>query len=261
MTENLPISVCVITLNEEENIERCLNSVQWADELLVVDSGSEDRTCEIAEECGARVVYNEWPGFIEQKQYATEAAKHDWVLNLDADEEVSEELRKGIFDLFKTSPAPDTAFKVNRLSWYLGQWIYHGSFYPDYVCRLFNRNKVHWSGYEPHAHPEGAENIVKLDGHLYHYPYEDLSDHMEFLNDYTTTMAREKDNEGTGGSVTKALAHSSFKFVKDYFLKRGFLDGSAGLVVAVMGTFYNFLKYAKLWERQNVEKEEPETKP
>ncbi len=251
---SIPLSVCVITLNEEDHIRTCLESVSWADDLLVVDSGSEDRTVELAEEVGARVIHNEFPGHVEQKQYATDRAEHDWVLSLDADEEVSKELQESIRSLFAAgTPDPDTTYALKRLSRYLGTWQYHGSWYPDWVVRLFNRKQTHWGGENPHDRVLPAEETVRLDGHLLHYPYDNLSDHLDYIDSYTDIMAREKDENGERGSILKAVSHGGFKFFRDYVLKGGFLDGATGAVNAVMGSYYVFLKYVKLWERQTID--------
>lgn len=254
--ENLPVSVCVITLNEEDNIGRCLDSVQWADDILVVDSGSEDRTREIAEQKGARVLHKDWPGMIEQKQYATDQAEYDWVFNLDADEWVDNNLMYSIEEQFNTNPKPGVSFQIIRKSKYLGQWLEHGSWYPDQILRLFNRRETTWEGYDPHAHLHSTETIKQLDGHLLHEPYEDLRDHLSYINDYTDTMAEKKDEKGETGSITDAITHSAFKLFKEMILKQGFLDGKQGFVAAGMSSWYVFLKYAKLWERQQVSKDE-----
>lgn len=265
------ISVCVITLNEEDNIGRCLDSVQWAEDIVVVDSGSDDRTCEIAEEKGARVIHRDWPGMVKQKQYATENAQRDWVLNIDADEWLDEELQQSISNLDLEKLNKNTCFELTRKSRYLGQWLEHGSWYPDRILRLFNRKTMKWGGYDPHAHLEPAENRragtrdkvqdvsnsepstinhQRLSGHLLHIPYDDLSDHLDFINRYTSTMAQRKNEKGEKGTVFKAITHSAVKLFKEMILKFGFLDGKAGIIAAGMSTWYVFLKYAKLWELQ-----------
>jgi glycosyltransferase involved in cell wall biosynthesis len=243
----LPVSACVITLNEEDHIERCLQSISWVDEMVVVDSGSDDRTVEIAENLGARVIHNDWPGFLRQKQFATNRASHDWILSLDADEWVSSELASSIQSLFKEGPpSPSTGFQVNRLSWYLDRWMYHGGWQPDWILRIFNRTETEWGGQDPHAHVVPTEHVEKLDGYLLHDPYEDLSDHMTYLDRYTTKMAQEKHEEGKTATLFTACTHAWWKFWRDYLLKRGILDGSSGFINASMASFYVFLKYTKL---------------
>ncbi len=243
----VPLSVCVITLNEEDHIGRCLDSVSWADDLVVVDSGSDDRTVEIAEDHGARVMYNEWPGHVQQKQFATDQANHDWVLSLDADEWLSEELATDIRNKFNGStPDSHTVFQMNRLSWYLDRWMYHGGWQPDWKIRLFHRQETYWGGQDPHDRVIPAEETRSLNGYLLHHPYEDLSDHLSYLDNYTSIMAEEKRDEGEKATLLTAWSHATWKFGRDYLLKRGFLDGSTGFINAVMASFYVFMKYAKL---------------
>jgi glycosyltransferase involved in cell wall biosynthesis len=251
----LPLTVTVVTLNEADNIGRCLESVGWAEELLVVDSGSDDGTRDIARDHGARILEHEWAGMVDQKQFATDRATHDWILNLDADEWVDEELARAVRDVLEADPPETTSYEVNRKSRYLGQWLEHGSWYPDRIVRLFNRNATHWGGYDPHAHVEPTQSVERLPGHVRHVPYDNLRDHLNFINDYTDTMADRKDEKGQTGSIFSAVSHSSFKFLRDLLLKRGILDGRAGIVSAFMGSWYVFLKYAKLWERQNVDRD------
>ncbi len=251
MENALPLSVCIITFNEEENIGKCLQSVQWVDDIVVVDSGSEDRTCELAEGYGARVIHRDWPGHKEQKQYATDQAKYDWVLSLDADEEVTAELAGAIQRTFQGgSPDPYTGFTVNRVNYYLGRWHKYGSFQPDVRLRLYNRKTTRWGGTNPHDRVLSPGKTQHLKGNLLHSPYKNLADHVDYMNRYTDIMATEKLKEGTKGAFGKAIFHPAFKFFRDYFLKRGFMDGKAGFVNATLGAVYNFLKYAKVWERK-----------
>ncbi|MFB6347606.1 MAG: glycosyltransferase family 2 protein [bacterium] len=248
-----PVSACVITLNEEGNIGRCLRSLQWVDEILVVDSGSDDDTVEIAESLGARVLYNDWPGYRDQKQFAADNAKNDWILSIDADEEVSNELRKSINTTVGDSPDPRTSYKVNRKCQFLGRWIEHGSWYPDWVLRLFNRRKTEWVGGDLHEHVQPTETVEFLDGNLYHYPYENISENVEYGNYYSAIQSRELHRKGRSSGLFTALGHGSFKFFKDYILKRGFMDGMPGFVIATIGSFNVFLKYAKLWEKNHTD--------
>ncbi|MFB6356383.1 MAG: glycosyltransferase family 2 protein [bacterium] len=251
---NIPLSVCVITLNEEDNIGRCLDSVQWADDIVVVDSGSDDHTLKIAKNKGARTLEHEWEGHVKQKQFATDQAEHEWVLSLDADEEVSDELAESIQELFEPDPpSPDTTFEVNRLCYFLGQWIRHGSWHPDWIVRLFNRTETEWGGTDPHDRVLPANNRNRLDGHLYHYPYESIADNVRYGNYYSSIQAQKKHQDGETGGALKAITHSGFKFFKDYILKRGFLDGQAGLFISTVASFDVFCKYAKLWEQDQFE--------
>lgn len=249
----IPLSACVITLDEENNIRRCLSSLQWADEVLVVDSGSEDRTRAIAEEMGARVLKHDWPGHREQKQYATDRAEHDWIFSIDADEKVDDELAAAIGKTFGDGPPdPSVSFEVNRLSSYLGAWMRHGTWHPDWIIRLFNRTRTEWGGRNPHDRVLPTEDVRRLEGLLLHWPYEGLADQMDHLNYYSTVSSREYDREGRSGGVLRGAAHAAWRLFKDYVLKRGFLDGKRGFVNTITNAHATFLKYVKLWERRNV---------
>lgn len=249
MTESLPLSACVITLNEEDNIARCLRSVQWADDILVVDSGSEDRTIEIAEEHGARVIHNDWPGHKQQKQYATDHAEHDWIFSLDADEKVSEELAENVQSLFdEGSPEPQTSFEVNRLAKYMGRWIHHGCWHPDWIIRLFNRTETSWGGENPHDRVLPTDSVERLDGYLYHWPYESLSDQMDYINFYSSVAAREKHKKGETGGITRGIVHALGRLAKDFLLKFSWLDGKEGFIITLTNAYAKFLKYTKLLE-------------
>lgn len=243
----LPVSACVITLNEEDHIGRCLDSVSWAAEQVVVDSGSDDRTVEIAEERGARVMHNDWPGHVKQKQYATDQAEYDWVLSLDADEWLSDDLASSVRNVFQDGPPdPQTCYRMNRLSWYLDRWMYYGGWQPDWNIRLFHRQHTSWGGQNPHDRVLPTDQVESLEGYLLHHPYETLSDHMTYLDSYTTIMAEEKHEEGETATLFTACTHAWWKFWRDYLLKRGILDGSSGFINASMASFYVFLKYTKL---------------
>jgi len=252
----LDITACIITLNEEDNIARCLESVSWANECLVVDSGSEDRTCEIARDYGARVLDNDWPGYRDQKQFAADQAQYDWIFSIDADEEVSSTLAGSIRNHFQTRPSPETSFLVCRKCYFLGRWIEHGSWYPDWIRRLFNRNQSHWTGGDLHERLKHTEKTKKLDGHLFHYPYKNLAENVQYGNYYSGIQANELYEEGKSSGLLKALGHGGFKFIKDYWLKKGILDGMPGFIIATIGSFNVFLKYAKLWEYQETNSEE-----
>ena len=237
----------MITLDEEDNIGDCLGSADFADELIVVDSHSSDRTREIAAGLGARVVERDWPGHIEQKNFALEQARNDWVLCLDADERVTPELRASILEALR-APGDAVGFEMNRRTWYHGRWIRHGGWYPDRKLRLFRRSTGGWGGTNPHDHVYVDGPRRRLDGDLLHYSYRSIADHLATINSFTTIMAREKAAAGKRSHFAKLLLVGPWKFVDMYILKRGFLDGVAGFIVAVMGAYYVFLKYAKLAE-------------
>jgi glycosyltransferase involved in cell wall biosynthesis len=242
-----PVSVCVVAMNEEDNIADCLASADFADERIVVDSHSKDATRERAAASGARVVERDWPGHVEQKNFAIDQAKNDWVLCLDADERVSPELRASILAALAREDLPD-GFEMARRTWYLGRWIRRGGWYPDVKLRLFRRSKGRWGGVNPHDHARVDGRVVRLDGDLLHYSYRSISDHLRSIDSFTTIAAREKRAAGVHASVADLTLRPFWKFLRMYVLKLGFLEGAAGFVVAAMGAYYVFLKYAKLRE-------------
>ena len=244
------LTVCVITLNEADHIEDCLRSADFADEWVVVDSGSTDGTREIAARFGATVVEREWPGHVAQKNAALDLATHDWVLSLDADERVSDELRASVQSALDRVGAGDTttAFACNRRTWYLGRWIRHGGWYPDRKTRLFRRSTARWGGVDPHDHVEASGPVVALDGDLLHYSYDSLSDHLRTIDSFTSIAATEKWKAGRRAGFADLTLRPLWKFLRMYLFRGGLLDGWPGFVVAATGSFYVFLKYAKLRE-------------
>lgn len=241
------LSVTVIAKNEEDNIERCLRAVPFADEIVVLDSGSTDRTVEIARQCGARVEITDWPGHVRQKQRAVDAATHDWILALDADEVVSPALADSIRAAL-ADPSPADAYELTRKVFYLGRWIEHCGWYPEWKIRLFDRRKARWGGYDPHDTVECSGRVARLAGDLLHYSYHDVTHHLTRINEYTTIMARELHARGRRSGVVAMLARPMFAFWKKYVFQLGVLDGVPGLVVCVLAAYYVFLKYLKLWE-------------
>ena len=242
------ISCCIICFNEEANIRRCLESVKWCDEIVIVDSFSTDRTVEICHEYTNHVIQRAWPGYVEQKRFALSQASHEWVLNVDADEEVSPELRQEILAvLHQNHPAVD-GFYVPRLVYYLGRWWWRG-WYPGYRLRLFRKAKVRWGGVDPHEKVLLRGQADRLRGPLYHYTYDDISDHMRALNGLTEVSSRELALRGKRTRYSDLLLRPLWRFLRFYLVSGGFRDGIPGLFVAATSAFYVFLKYAKLWER------------
>ncbi len=254
MSERTRLSVCIVAMDEEDRLGDCLRSVDFADEWIVVDSHSSDGTRELAASMGARVIERDWPGHVEQKNFALDQAEHEWVLCLDADERVSPELRESILAAL-ASPTSD-GFEICRRTWYLGRWIRHGGWYPDRNLRLFRRGKGRWGGTNPHDHMYVQGTVARLSGDLLHYSYRSLSDHLRIIDSYTSIAAREKHARGKRASVIDLTLRPLWKLLRMYVLKAGFLDGVAGVVVAVMGSYYVFLKYAKLREMGAVENRE-----
>jgi glycosyltransferase involved in cell wall biosynthesis len=246
------LGVSIITRDEEDRIGDCLASVAFADEVLVVDSGSTDRTVAIARELGARVIVRDWPGYVAQKNFALEQATTDWVLCLDADERVSPRLAQQIRGAVDAAPAATAGYRMARKTFYLGRWIMHGGWYPDWKVRLVRRGRARWGGIDPHDRLEPEGQVGTLAGDLEHRTYRDIKDHLRTIDRFSSVAAGELHARGRGGALAGMLLNAPAKFLKMYVLKRGFLDGLPGFVVAVLGSYYVFLRYAKLWEMQQV---------
>lgn len=238
------ISAAIITYNEERNIARVIESLRCCDEILVLDSGSNDRTVEIAAKLGARVVEASWHGYAAQKNIAAQLAAHDWVLALDADESLSEALEAEIWQIKKSGPQFD-GYTMPRLAQYLGRWILHGGWYPDRKVRLFDRRKAKWVGQYVHesVHVEGK--IGHLESNILHFTCSSLSEHLKSMDRYTTLAAEGLVAQGAKITLGKILFDPPWTFFRSYVLQRGFLDGVEGLAIAYMAAFYNFVKYTK----------------
>lgn len=250
------LSVTIITLNEESNIRDALESVKWADEIVVVDSGSTDKTVDICREYTDKVFYNPWPGHIAQKNLAIEKSTHHWILSIDADERVTPELAGEIKRVLE-GPSVD-AYAVPRLVFYLGRWIDH-SWYPDYKVRLFRRDKGRWGGINPHDKVVVDGKVERLKGDLLHYSYKDIAHHVNTMNSFTTISAREYSKLGKEAGLLDLIFKPAGMFLKKYLLKQGFRDGMPGFIIAVSSAYYVFLKYAKLWELANINRGDAET--
>ena len=245
------LSVCIITGNEEDNIRRCLESVKWADEVVVVDSFSTDRTREIACEYTDRVFQHRWMGYIGQKAIARNLARGDWILFVDADEAVSPALREEILSTLRRGvPAGVDGFDFPRQVWYMRRWIRHGDWYPDTKLRLFRRARGRCCGIEPHERIEVDGEVRHLGSPLFHYTYDDIADQVSTMNRFSSISARSEGlrNRSAFYLLWGILMHPPFRFFRCYFVKLGFLDGIAGLVIARSAAFSTFVKYAKLWE-------------
>jgi glycosyltransferase involved in cell wall biosynthesis len=220
------VSACIITLNEEDRIADCIRSVDWCDEVVVVDSHSADRTREIAAGMGARVIERDWPGHVAQKEFAIRAAHNDWVFCIDADDTVG--------------------WTMPRMSSYLGRWIRHGTWYPDLSLRLFDRRHGHWGGNDPHDRVELDGRPGRLTNRLLHHPYRNFAEHLQTIDRYTTIMAQGSWERGRRAHVSDVVLRPAVRFVRFYFLKAGFLEGWRGLLLAYLAAHYVRLKYAKL---------------
>ena len=243
-----PISAVLIAQNEETHIKDALASVAFCDEVVLVDSGSSDRTCEIAEDAGARVVTNApWPGFVAQRDLAVRVAKHDWVLALDADERVGAALRAEIEGL-RQRGFDRAGYRIPRVALYLGRWIRGTDWYPDWQVRLFDRGQAAWQGDLVHESVAVRGPVGRLRGELEHHPYTDVSDHLRKIDSYTTLWARQAHAAGRRTNIVDMVAGATWAFFRNYGLKRGVLLGSTGLIVSVLNTHYTFVKLAKLRE-------------
>lgn len=244
----MKLTVTVITRNESAQIAATLESVAWADEIIVIDSHSTDDTVAIARAHSARVEVRDWPGYGAQKNYAADVASNEWILSIDADERVTPELAADIRAvLHSATPAP--GYRMPRVTWYLGRWIRSTDWYPDYQLRLYDRRAGRWSGRPVHESVELAGGAAPgLLGHeLQHYAYRDISHHLATIDTYTTLAAAQWRAAGRRATAPGALAHAAFALFRNYVLRGGFRDGAAGLIVSVLNSYYVFLKFAKLW--------------
>jgi glycosyltransferase involved in cell wall biosynthesis len=249
------ISACIITFNEENKIAEAIESIAWADEILIVDSESSDQTRAIAESLGAKVLIKKWAGFSKQKKYAADCAAHDWIFSLDADERVSDELKVEILRLKNsTANASADGYRIPRLSFYMNRPIRHGGWYPDWQLRFFNRHRGKWKDvliHESFQMNDGAR-IEKLNGDILHYTVEDASHHHRMIGTrYAPLAAEQMFERGKKTSAFKVATVGSATFLQNYFLRGGFLDGFAGFCIARFAAHHAFLKYLLLWELQN----------
>jgi glycosyltransferase involved in cell wall biosynthesis len=246
--KKIPLSVYIITKNEIRRIERALASVaDWVDEIVVVDSGSDDGTLEVVRKFTGRVYHKDFEGFGQQYTYAHGLTKNKWVMYIDGDEEVSPELRDEIIGLFENGgPHPD-GYTAPRETFYLGRWIRHGGWYPDYILRIYRKSQGKWEkGLHPKLHIDGK--LKRLKHPFLHYNYRDISHQIMTVDRYSTIASQELVDRGKGLSIAKLLLNPPFRFVRDYLLRGGFLDGMPGFIIAVTTAYYVFIKYAKTWE-------------
>lgn len=250
-SNSIKLSAVVITYNEEDKIGRCLDSLKdVADEIIVVDSQSTDRTVEICNSKGASVISQEFLGYIEQKNFALDKSNFDIVLSIDADEVLSPELIKSIQEI--KSNFNSGAYEFNRLTNYCGKWIKHGGWYPDIKTRIWNKNDGRWGGTNPHDEVvlKKGIRVIKLKGDLLHYSIDSISQHIDQIQKFTSIAADELHRKEKTTSIGIILFNSWFKFVRDYFIRLGFLDGFYGFVVAFNSAYATYLKYLKLYGRQ-----------
>ena len=241
------LSVVVITLNEASNIDDALASVAWADEIVVVDCGSTDETLTLARQHTDHVSHRDWSGYGAQKNHATGLATNDWILSLDADERVSPELASEITTLLEQGPA-HRGYRLPRTTQYLGRWMRTTDWYPDRQLRLYDRRVARWTSDPVHESVRVDASVGRLHHELRHHSYRDLSDHLARIDRYTTLLAAGLLDAGRRAGPLDLAIHPTAAFLRNYLVRRGFVQGVPGLVVSLMNAYYVFLKHAKLWE-------------
>lgn len=248
----MKISAVIICLNEEKNIERCLKSLDFVDEIVVVDSGSTDKTVEIAKKYTEKVFFRAFDTYGRQKNYADNLAENDVVFSVDADEEVSDSLKKFIVNQLDNVMGDYSAVAVPRRTFYMGKFIKNSGWYPDYKTRIFSKSLCFWDEKNVHENliVNGKIFRLSLGSDLLHYSYNCLSDHINRMNRYTELWAKDNGHLSKNKITIFLLFKPFLKFIKMYFLKRGFLEGHRGFTIAVAGSFYEFLKYVKVLEKK-----------
>ena len=244
-----PVSVTIITLDEADHIAAAIQSASWADEIIVVDAGSSDRTVAIAREAGVRVETRAWSGWVDQKNFAASLAAHDWIFSLDADERITPALAAEIRQVLASDP-PYRGYRVPRVTFHLGRWIRSTDFYPDFQTRLYDRRGARWRGRHVHESVAVDGPSGQLTNELEHYSYRDLADHLDRINRYTTLAARQMHESGRRAGLLELVVHPPAAFLRNYLLRRGFTDGGVGLTLSMVNAYSVFLKFAKLWELQ-----------
>jgi len=240
----------IIAKDEEQRLPECLESISFCDEVLVVDSGSTDGTREVAQAAGARVLLRApWPGFAAQRNLGFAEAHHDWVLFLDADERISPELRQEVQAL-RAHGFDKAGYRVPRVAHYLGRWIRGTDWYPDWQLRLFDRRRGHCPQALVHESVRVEGAVGRLRGELLHLPYRDIADHVRTIDEYTTLWSRQAFDSGRRTSVAELVLLPAFALLRNYLLRGGILFGRAGLTISMLNSYYTFLKFAKLLERQ-----------
>jgi glycosyltransferase involved in cell wall biosynthesis len=242
----VPVTATVITFNEAANIRAALESLSWADEIVVVDSQSTDGTPDIARHFTDKVIVRPWPGYIAQKNFAAGEARHDWIFSLDADERVTPALSGEIAGVLREPRA--SGYRVPRVTFHLGRWIRSTDWYPDYQLRLYDRRRARWAGKYVHESVQADGPVSDLRGELLHYAYRDLAHHFQTMDRYTTLAARQMFEEGRQAGWLDLAVHPPAAFLRNYVLRGGFRDGVPGLIVSAMNARYVGLKFAKLWE-------------
>ncbi len=248
------ISACVIVFNEERKLRRCLESLRWCDEIVVLDSFSTDNTLAVAREFTDQVHQQRWLGYVGQRNTVRQLAHHPWLLFMDADEEVSPALRDEIMAAFQRGTGDVLGYSFPRQVYYLGKWIRHGEWYPDVKLRLFKKDFGRTEGIEPHDHVVVHGPVKRLRHPIWHYTYDSVVDHLNRLNRYSTITAQQRYTAGDRLRLADLVLHPFFRFLKGYIWRGGFRDGTHGLAVAGISAFGAFLKYLKIWELQQIQR-------
>lgn len=244
------LTAIIITRDEARHIGEALASVAFADERIVVDSRSADDTVALARAAGARVDVRDWPGYGAQRNHAASLAAHDWILALDADERVTPALAREIAELLRGTPAA-AGYRVPRVTRYLDRWVRSTDWFPDWQLRLYDRRQASWNTRPVHESVEVRGPVARLAGEIQHHAYRDLDHHLDTINRYTTLAAGYMFQHGRRTGPVRATAHAALAFLRNYVLRRGFTDGSVGLVVSAMNAYYVWLKLVKLWALQH----------
>lgn len=240
------LSAAIITKNEEDKIADCIDSLSFADEIVVVDSGSTDRTVELARARGARVVHNDWPGHVGQKNFALDQTTGDWTISLDADERVSKRLRDEILVTLE-NPKAD-GYAIPRLVYYINRWIRHCGWYPARKVRLIRKGSGRWGGENPHDRLLVDGRVDALRGDIYHLSFDDVSEHLRTINSFTDIAANERAAKNETAGYLSMTLRPVGTFLKMYFIKLGFLDGIPGLIISALSAYHVFCKYVKIRE-------------
>ena len=251
----MKISASIIVFNEEENIAELCETIVWADEIVIVDSNSTDRTVEIAKKYTDKIFQHEFRGYQDKHEFADSMTTGDWIFWIDADERVTPELRNSIESLKAANESELPAgSQIARKTWYEGRWIKHSGWYPDFQMRLYRKADSYWDGVAPHQTARVKGKIERLDGELLHYTKRDLSEHHRVIDSYATLAAEHLASDGVKSGISHIFFNPVAAFIRTYLLKQGFRDGVQGLMIAMFTAYGVFLKYAKVWERLNIKK-------
>jgi glycosyltransferase involved in cell wall biosynthesis len=242
------LSVVIVTQNEQDRIKQCLESVAWADEIIIVDAFSTDKTVEICRSYTDKIYSRQWDGFIPQKNYALSLATKEWILSLDADEQLSDRLTTEVKDAIINQRGTCDAYSMPRKTYYLGRWMLHSGWYPDRKVRLVRKGFASWGGLEPHDALKVNGKVCELNGNILHYSFRNLSHHIRKLDYFTDAASLELIKSGRRAGVLDMIMHPAGMFFKMFILKKGFMDGVQGFIAAGVSAFHVFMKYAKAWE-------------